>query len=214
MPASISDSAVPCARSGTLDNVQAFAHAGHQHQGQGEAGTAAEAEGQRLHEVVFTRGLEQRDAEHRAIGGDQRQVDAQRAEQRRAVFLQHHLDQLHRRGDDHDVGDQAQELEVEGRQQQVEAVGAERSDEHDEGSRHTHREGRVELARDAEEGAEAEEHRQHEVVGQQRIDENLEGGFRHFARPPSPGGRLSVLPTTRTAAASRRARRSRRVAAP
>src|SRR5574343_2018436 len=65
---------------GALD---AFADAGEQDQYQREADRTAGAEEQRLDEVVAVGDVEQRHAEHGAVGGDQRQVDAQCLLQRR-----------------------------------------------------------------------------------------------------------------------------------
>ena len=48
--------------------------------------------------------VEQRHAEHRAVGGDQWQEDAQQAIQRRAGFTHDHFGKLHHHGDDQDKG--------------------------------------------------------------------------------------------------------------
>ncbi len=45
------------------------------------------------------------DAEHGAVCGDERQVDAQRRVQRRDVLFQHDFYQLHQGGDDQDEDD-------------------------------------------------------------------------------------------------------------
>ena len=68
--------------------------------------------------VAFV-GLKERQPQDGAVGGDQRQEDAQRPKQRRAHLLDEHLHQLHRGGDDGDEGDQLQVGRVDGDQQRL-----------------------------------------------------------------------------------------------
>jgi hypothetical protein len=53
------------------------------------------------------RRVEQRHAEHGAVGGDQRQVDAEHLMQQRAGLLDHQLGQLHDGGDGDDEAERA-----------------------------------------------------------------------------------------------------------
>ena len=92
-----------------------LANAGEEHQHQREADGAAGAEEQRFDEVVLVGDVEQRYAEHRAVGGDQRQVDAQHLMQHRAGLLDHHLGELDDGGDGDDEGQRAQVFQPERR---------------------------------------------------------------------------------------------------
>jgi hypothetical protein len=56
--------------------------------------------------------VEQRDAEHRAVGGDQRQVDAERLIEAGAGLLHHQLDELNDGGDDQDEGQDASRTDL------------------------------------------------------------------------------------------------------
>ena len=62
------------------------------------------AEKQRFHEIVFRLYVEQRDAQHRAVGGNQRQIDAQHLIQLAAGLLDDHFCELHDAGNHHDEG--------------------------------------------------------------------------------------------------------------
>ncbi len=86
----------------------AFADAGEQDQGEGEADGAAETEEQGFDEVVLESYIEQRHAENRAVGGDQGQVDAQYLMQQRTGFLDDQLGQLNDGGDGDDERQGAQ----------------------------------------------------------------------------------------------------------
>jgi predicted amidohydrolase YtcJ len=58
--------------------------------------------------------VQQHNAEHRAVGGDQRQVDAQGGIQGGHGLLEEHLDELDQRGDDQDESQGLEELEMQG----------------------------------------------------------------------------------------------------
>lgn len=57
--------------------------------------------------------IEQRHAQHRAVGGDERQENAQQAIQGRAGFPHHHLGKLHHNRNDQNKGQGAQVEHVE-----------------------------------------------------------------------------------------------------
>jgi hypothetical protein len=96
---------------GALD---ALADAGEEDQHQRETDGAAGAEEQRFDKVVAVGDVEQRHAEHGTIGGDQRQVDAQRLLQGRRGLGDDHFGQLDDGGDGDDEGQRAQVLQPEG----------------------------------------------------------------------------------------------------
>jgi hypothetical protein len=130
---------------------------------------AAGTEKQRLDKIMLVGDIQQRHAEHRAVGGDQRQVDAEHLVQQRAGLLDHHLGELHDGGDGDDERQRAQVLEPERHQQVVvdDVAGAGGDGEH-EGGRRAHAEGRLELPGNAHERAQAEDLHQHDVVDEDR----------------------------------------------
>jgi hypothetical protein len=111
--------------------------------------------------------VEQRHAEHRAVGGDQRQVDAQHLVQQRAGLLDDQFGELHDRGDHDDEGQRAQVAEIEGLQQVVvdQVAGAGADGEH-EGRGRAHADGGLELLRHAHERAQPEDADEDDVVHQ------------------------------------------------
>ena len=149
MAASTSVIAVPLARSGTSDRPYSFPHQRQQHQRRAIAAAGRDREHRALHEVVVPRGLEHRHRQDRAVGGDQRQVDAEFAEQRGARLLDEHFGKLHGGRDDHDVHDDPQILGVEADQQQIDRVGKHAADRDHEHHRNAHAPGRGELRRTA-----------------------------------------------------------------
>ena len=131
MPAMKKLIARPRTTLGHVGELVLFAQAGHDHQRQRQADAGAQGVDQALDQVVAAVGREQRQAEDRAVGGDQRQEDAQRLEQRGAELLDHHLHELHRAGDDHDEADQPQVGRV-GQDEAVQEPGRQRGDDHHE----------------------------------------------------------------------------------
>ena len=102
----------PLERGGRRGELQPFAQTGEEQQRQREADSGKESEHSRLqHRVVVVR-IDGRRTEHRAVGGDERQVDAQRLIEHRAELLEHDLDQLHQRRDDEDEKQHLEEAEI------------------------------------------------------------------------------------------------------
>ncbi|MCY1444215.1 hypothetical protein D9M71_606740 [compost metagenome] len=133
-----------------------------------------------LDEAVFGLvGVDQGDAEDDAVGGDQRQEDAQHAIKQGAALLHQHLGELHHHGDHQDEADGAQELQVQ-RPQHValQQVAAHRRQRQHEGGGERQADGGLDLPRNAHERAQAEELHQHEVVDQDGADQD-EGEFGH-----------------------------------
>ncbi|MPM63973.1 hypothetical protein SDC9_110858 [bioreactor metagenome] len=153
----------------------AFADAGEEDQYQREADGAAGTEEQRINEVVVVRNVEQRHAEHGAVGGDQRQVDAQRLLQRRRGLGDDHFGQLDDGRDGDDEGQRAQVLQAKRHQQVVidDVAGPGRHGQH-EGRGGTHAVGGFQFLGNAHEGAKTENLHQHDVVDQHRTDEDEE----------------------------------------
>jgi len=146
---------------------QAFAQAGKDQQHQREAKGGAKTIDQALEKTHLLLDGEQRQAEHRAVGGDQRQVDAERLIQRRRRFLDDHLDELHGRRDDQDEGENPQIAEIERRQQPVlehPGGGARQGDDEGRGKAHPQR--AVHVAGDPHEWTKPEKFHQHHVVHQ------------------------------------------------
>src|SRR5574341_652858 len=165
----------------------------HEHQRQREPGAGPEGEDDPLHQRVFPVGLEDRQGEDRAIGGDEREGDAQRAEGRRGELLDHHFDDLHEGGDDDDEGDESEVGRVR-EDEGVEGPHRERRHDEDERVRGAHAERGVDLARDPEEGAEAEKEHQREVVDQHRGEEDPREVAHHAAcsAAASPGASTAL----------------------
>src|SRR5690606_23944021 len=65
-----------------------------------------------LREGVAAFHHEQRGTHDGAVHRDQRQEDAQRVVERRHVFIQHHLENLHHGSDDTDVADEAEKAQI------------------------------------------------------------------------------------------------------
>jgi hypothetical protein len=143
--------------------------------------------------------VEQRHAEHRAVGGDQRQVDAQHLVQHRAGLLDHQFGELHDGGDGDDEGQRAQVFELVGHQQPAvdQVAGAAGHGEH-EGGRRAHAERGLQLLRHAHERAQAEDADEDDVVDENRA-ENDEEVAGHDARSVPlrvrnlPGMKLSAF---------------------
>jgi hypothetical protein len=128
---------------------------------------------------VLLLGIEQGHTEYRAVGGDQRQEDAQYLVQHRAGLVHDRFGELHHHGDHQDEGDGAQVFQAERFEQVlVDQVAADRGKRQNERRRQPHAHGGFQLARDTHEGAQAEKLHQHEVVDQHGADQD-EGVFGH-----------------------------------
>jgi hypothetical protein len=112
-------------RKGSRDvrRLQAFAHGGEQDQHQGEAEAPPRPKSRDSTKAVLLLDIEQGHAQHRAVGGDQRQVDAQHAEQHRRGLLDEHLGEADDGGDHHDEGQGAQVGQVRAQQVGVDEIG-------------------------------------------------------------------------------------------
>ena len=151
---------------------QALAHGGEQHQHQGKSHRGAEAVEQGLQEAVLLVDVQQGHTQHRAVGGDQGQVDPQNPVQQGAGFAHHHLGELHHHGDHQDEGDGLQVAQAQRLQQEVVGqVAAGGGQGEDEGGGHGHAHGGLQLVGDTHERAQPQELYQHEVVDQDRPDQ-------------------------------------------
>ncbi len=133
------------------------------------------AEEQRFNKVVAVGDIEQRHAEHGAVGGDQRQVDAERLLQGRRGLGDDHFGQLDDGRDGDDEGQRAQVFQPEWNEQVVvdDVAGAGGQGQH-EGRGGTHAVGCFQFLGNAHEGAKTENLHQHDVVDQHRADEDEE----------------------------------------
>src|SRR5574337_52286 len=120
---------------GDVGALQALPDPGEEDQRQGEANGTAEAEQQGLHQVVAQPHVEQGNAQHRAVGGDEGQVNPQHLMQHRAGLLDHQFGELHDGCDHHDEGQGAQIAQVEGGEQVMvdQVAGAAAQGEHEGG---------------------------------------------------------------------------------
>ena len=127
------------------------------------------------------------DAQHAAVGRDQRQVDAQGLIQRRDVLFQRDLDQLDQNGDDEDEDDRLQVTQIIGIQQEdLQREGHSRGNDHDDDNSSAHAHGGIQLFGNAEERADTQKLHQYVVVDQDHAEED--GGKRcdlrtHCAAP-------------------------------
>ena len=156
---------------GHVGQVKFFAHTGHDGEGEGESRTCAHGVYEALDEVVFFLGLEQGQAEDGAVGGDERQEDTQCAEQRGAELLDDHFYELYGGGDDGNVANQFEIGRTHGVEHDVDAVSAYGTDDHDEDHGQAHADSRFFFAGNTEERADAQEHAEHEIVHDSRVNE-------------------------------------------
>jgi hypothetical protein len=138
--------------------------------------------------VAFLR-VDQGQAEHRAVGRDQRQVDAECLVERRRHLVDHRFGELDDGGDDQDEGQDAQVAQAERRQQPVfENPGDRRREHDDEARRQPHAQRAVDLPGHAHERAESEKTRHDDVVDQCGRDQQDEvfthGGIRGLSPMP------------------------------
>ena len=125
-------------------------------------------------------GVQKGDAEDGAVGGNQRQVNAEEAVQYRASLGDEHFGEADEDGDGDDEADGAQVAQAEGFEEVgVEQVGADGGEGEDEGGGKSHAEGGVDFARDAHERAEAEELGEDEVVDQNGREDDVEVAVLH-----------------------------------
>ncbi len=152
---------------GNVGHVHTLANGGEEHQHQGETHRGTETVQGRFHEVVLLLGIKQGHTQHRAVGGDQRQEDAQHLVEHRAGLVHHHFGELHHHGDHQDEGDGAHVLQSQGLEHPgVDQVAGHRGEGEHEGGGQPHAHGGLQLARHAHEGTEPQELHQDEVVHQ------------------------------------------------
>ena len=109
--------------------------------------------------------VQQRHAQHRAIGRNQRQINTQDAVEQRTGFLDHHFRELDNRGDGDDERDCAQIAQVKGRQKPaVDDIACAGGHRQHKGRCHAHAQRRFEFLRHAHKRAQAENPHQHNVV--------------------------------------------------
>ena len=99
-----------------------------------------------------------------AVGGDERQEDAESLIQRRRHLLQDNLHHLHEGGDDEDEGNRLKVLEVVLNQKYLNQIGDDRGYGKHESHSCGHAKGRVHFLRHTEERADSEELREDDVV--------------------------------------------------
>ena len=126
-----------------------------------------------LHEIELLLDHEDRHPEHAAVGRDQREEDAERLVEGGRDLLENDLHHLHQRRDDEDEGDGLHIDHVQRLQDKaLQEKGAHRRQREYEGHGSTHTSGRIDLLRHAEEGTDAEELREDDVVDEDRRDED------------------------------------------
>ena len=155
-------------------NLQLLADGGKQEDGQQEAQTTGDAVDHGPDEVVVILHVQQGDAQHGAVGGDQGQVHAQGGVQGGDVLLQEHFHELHQTGDDQDEGHGLHELQVQRDEDQVHQVAECGGQTHNEGHGRAHAHGGVDLLGHAQEGAAAQELGKDKVIGQDSAKRNGE----------------------------------------
>ena len=152
-------------RRGHVGTINPFANGGEKNQHQRKADGIGGAEEQRFDKIVPVGNVQQRHAQHRAIGRNQRQINTQDAVEQRTGFLDHHFRQLDNRGDGDDERDRAQIAQVEGRQEPaVDDIACTGGHRQHEGGCHAHAQRRFEFLRHAHKRAQAENPHQHNVV--------------------------------------------------
>ena len=152
-----------------------LADAGEDHQGECEAKGRGEGEDDALEEWRAVLAVQLGHAEDGAVCGDERQEDAQGGVQRRHETLHRDVDELHKRGDHEDERERVDVAEAGGLEDEVvQQPGDGRGDGHHEDDGARHAQCRLGLLRDAKEGTATQKTVQHEVVDQNRADDDDE----------------------------------------
>ena len=152
-----------------------LADASEDHEGEREADSDGDRIDDALQQRVFLLDDEDGDPEDAAVRGDEREEDAEGLIECRRYLLQDDLDHLHEGGDDEDEGDGLHIDHVEGLEDELlQEEGAHRRECQDEGYGGTHTECGIYLLRDAEEGTDAEELREDDIVDEYRRNEEEE----------------------------------------
>ena len=162
-------------RGGKLGARKLLADTCEDHKGEREADSDGDGVDDTLQERVFLLDDEDGDPEDAAVRRDEWQEDAEGLIERRRYLLQDDLDHLHESGDDEDEGDGLHIDHVEGLEDELlQEEGAHRRECQDEGHGGTHTEGGIYLLRDTEEGTDAEELREDDIVDEDRRNEEEE----------------------------------------
>ena len=181
-----------------MRQLESFADAGEEHEREREADCGGAAIDGALEQSEVVLGADQGGSEDRAVGGDQRQIDAQRVVERLGEDLQEDLQDLHQPRDDQDEHDGAQIGYAVGDQQEVvDARGHEARDGHHEDDRAAHAQGGLGGFGDAQEGADAENLGQHEVVDQNATDNQADVGT-HSSFPGKIRGMHQAMHSVRS----------------
>ena len=162
-------------RGGKLGARKLLTDACKDHQGERESDSDGDGVDDTLQERVFLLDDEDGDPEDAAVRRDERQEDAEGLVERRRYLLQDDFDLLHQGGDDEDEGNGLHIDHVEGLEDELlQEEGAHRRECQDEGHGGTHTEGGIYLLRDSEEGTDAEELREDDIVDEDRRNEEEE----------------------------------------
>ena len=119
-----------------------------------------------LQEIIACLHSHQRHAQHGAVGGDHGQEHAQSLIKGGDALFQEHFHHLHDGGDDQNEGHGLHILQIQSDQQQIHGPAGSGSQRHDEGDRHAHAQGGVDVFGNAHEGADAVEFDQNIVFRQ------------------------------------------------
>ena len=162
-------------RGGELGARELLADPSEDHEGERESYSDGDGIDDTLQERVFLLDDEDGDPEDAAVRRDEREEDAEGLVECRGHLLQDDLDHLHEGGDDEDEGDGLHIDHVEGLEDELlQEEGAHRRECQDEGHGGTHTEGGIYLLRDTEEGTDAEELREDDIVDEDRRNEEEE----------------------------------------
>ena len=161
---------------GDAHEAQLLAQTGKHDEREGEAeggsqgvDDAGEEVGLEALTVIGAIGYEDGHTEDTAVGGDQGKEHAQRLIERGRELLEHDLDHLHQGGNHEDEDDGLQVLQVEGVEYpHLKEVGDDGGDNQHKGHGKAHTFSCLNLLRHAEEGTDAQELRQHNVVDEYR----------------------------------------------
>ena len=152
---------------GPLGELHPLPDAGKDHDDQQEADAAGDAVHDALNKAVAILGVLQHHAQHSAVGGDQGQVHTQGLIEGGHGLLEEHLDELHQRGDDQNVGHGLHEGQAHGNQNElIDGPTDGGGQAHDEDNRQPHAGGSLDLFGNTHEGADAQELGHNKVIDQ------------------------------------------------
>ena len=132
-----------------------------------KADRRGKTEAKRFRKAVVLLNNQERRAKHRTVGGDEGQIDAERAVQRRNEATQKHFNKLYKCGDDQDKRHRLKIFQMKGRQQKVIHCPCNGTgDCHDKGHRHTHTQCSIRMLRHTEKRTAAVKFGENEVFNQ------------------------------------------------